>query len=322
MVSGSPKNEARAAGSALNRRHFLQLSTGAAISGLAFGGCGTSGEQPGGATAPSEMQYRPLGNTGLQVSEIAFGAHGVDQPSLMQAALDAGVNTFCTSGSYLDGREEEALGKVIGKLGGRRGDLVLLTGEGIRRGISRRRILEYFDDSLRRLQTDYVDVFYASMVSSPDDLRIDQLFEAFEEAKQAGKVRHLALSSHHRRVFPELMKDGLIDVFHIRYNAAHRGAEKDAFPYIQGENKPGVVSFTATRWGQLLKARKMPPGEMPATAIDCYRFVLSHPTVDVCMVGTKNVEQMRENLKTLELGPMNEEELTRMRKIGDYLYKK
>jgi predicted aldo/keto reductase-like oxidoreductase len=64
----------------------------------------------------------------------------------------------------------------------------------------------------------------------------------------------------------------------------------------------------------------MPPGEKPRTAADCYRFVLSHPAVDVCMSGAKTVEQMRQNLALLETGPMTEAELERMRRIGDFVY--
>ena len=78
----------------VNRRNFLKL--GAAASGVAVGGCGPSEES---ATPPTtlELGYRPLGGTGLRVSEIAFGAHHIDRPDLMRAALDAGINTFCTS---------------------------------------------------------------------------------------------------------------------------------------------------------------------------------------------------------------------------------
>ena len=69
---------------------------------------------------------------------------------------------------------------------------------------------------------------------------------------------------------------------------------------MQGENKPGVVSFTATRWGQLLNSRKLPPGELPPSATDCYRFVLSNPAVDLWLCGPKNTEQMREALREVE----------------------
>jgi len=88
---------------------------------------------------------------------------------------------------------------------------------------------------------------------------------------------------------------------------------------LSGEKRPGTVAFTATRWGQLLNPKKMPPGEKPPTAPDCYRFVLSHPAVDVCMSGPKTAEQMRENLSVLDGGPLGEDELARMHRIGDYI---
>ena len=65
---------------------------------------------------------------------------------------------------------------------------------------------------------------------------------------------------------------------------------------------------------------KITPGEVAPTAVDCYRFVLSNPAVDVCMVGARNTDMVREDLSVLDLGPMNEEELNRMRRIGDYIY--
>ncbi|MBW2358978.1 MAG: hypothetical protein JRF21_09900 [Deltaproteobacteria bacterium] len=69
-----------------------------------------------------------------------------------------------------------------------------------------------------------------------------------------------------------------------------------------------------------MNAKKMPPGEAPPSASDCYRFVLSNPAVDVCMCGPKDIAQMREALRTLKLGPLNQEEIERMRKIGDYVH--
>ena len=64
----------------------------------------------------------------------------------------------------------------------------------------------------------------------------------------------------------------------------------------------------------------MPAGEEPATAGDCYRFVLSQPAVDVCLSGPRSLEQLEQNLQVLEQGPMDQEELARMRRIGDHLY--
>jgi len=61
-------------------------------------------------------------------------------------------------------------------------------------------------------------------------------------------------------------------------------------------------------------------GRLGITAVDCYRFVLSHPAVDVCMTGAKTLEQMRENLAVFDSGPMSEDELARMRRIGDHVH--
>ena len=88
---------------------------------------------------------------------------------------------------------------------------------------------------------------------------------------------------------------------------------------LQGEKQPGIVSFTATAWGRLLNLHKVPPGEKPLTAADCYRFALSHPAVDVCMIGAASTEQMLENLEVLEQGPLTQPELERVRRIGDYV---
>jgi predicted aldo/keto reductase-like oxidoreductase len=83
-----------------------------------------------------------------------------------------------------------------------------------------------------------------------------------------------------------------------------------------------VVSFTATDWQKLLKSNRMPPGEKPLTAPECYRFALSHPVVDVCMMGARSMDQMHENLGVLDQGPLNEEEMARVRKIGKHVYGK
>jgi len=115
---------------------------------------------------------------------------------------------------------------------------------------------------------------------------------------------------------------GLFDVFHIRYSAVNSGAEVDAFPGLTGDDRPGVVAFTATAWGRLLNRKKMPAGESPLRAADCHRFALSHPGVDVCMMGARSADQVREDLRALDLGPLGPDEMSRMRRIGDHIYGK
>ena len=127
------------------------------------------------------------------------------------------------------------------------------------------------------------------------------------------------MSGHQRSLFPQLAAEGQFDLFHVRYNAAHRGAQTEIFPHLQGDHRPGIVSYTATRWGQLVNPHKMPPGESALASSDCYRFALSNPAVDVCLCGPKNIDQMRDALATLDLGPLATEDMARVKRIGDFV---
>ena len=139
-------------------------------------------------------------------------------------------------------------------------------------------------------------------------------------------MRFLAVSTHKRRLVPAIAAGSDFDVIHVRYNAAHPGAEQDIFPHLPADNRPGMVAFTATSWGQLVGkqslvsllqgAKGIPRGEKVPTGTDCYRFVLTRPEVDVCMTGPADAAEMDQALAALRLGPMSEEELAWMRRVG------
>jgi predicted aldo/keto reductase-like oxidoreductase len=130
------------------------------------------------------------------------------------------------------------------------------------------------------------------------------------------------LACHHRPRFAEVEREKIFDVYHIRYNAVHRGAERDVFPLLPEKDGPGIVIFTATCHTKLLRRDYVPQSERTPRAGDCYRFVLSHPSVHVCISGPINLMQSQENLDVLEEGHMTEEELTWMRRVGDHIYDK
>lgn len=202
----------------LDRRRFLTL--GAASAGCVMG-CGGRDSQPVAIDSPRSMRYRELGATGLVVSEVAFGAHGVDNPVLMAAALELGINAFTTSGRYMDGREEEALGEALRRIGPPREDVVILTGNPVHRGDTVESIVGEVDASLRRLGTDHIDVYYNAQVESPNDVLFEPLFEAFSRVREAGKVRALALSGHHGGMQDCLeagIEAGHYDMFFTKYD--------------------------------------------------------------------------------------------------------
>lgn len=257
-----------------------------------------------------------LGRTGLKAGRLGISSSFGAPARAFEEAFEKGCNYF-NWGTFIKGRspEMETAVKNINK-NGKRGDLIL----GMLTYAHNAALTEhFFKKGLTALGTDYADVLLIGYYSKHPPRRV---IDGALELKEKGLIRFIGLTGHKRKLFPELYKEGIFDVFHIRYNAANRGGEEDAFPYLQGDDseRPGIVSFTATRWRALLNPKKMPPGEPPATAPDCYRFVLSNPAVDVCMTGARTLEQMRENLSVLEQGPMSEDELARMRKIGDFVY--
>lgn len=257
-----------------------------------------------------------LGRTGLKVGRLGIASgYGVPTAAI-EEAFERGCNYF-TWGTVIKGFAPhmlQALKNIVAK--GQRDRLVLAMFTYAHNNFFTERMLRR---GLKSAGLDHADVLILGYFSRRPTRR---LIDGALRMKEKGLVRFIGLSSHNRKLLGELGRDGEFDVLHLRYNAAHRGAEADIFPFMSGEKRPGTVVFTATRWGKLLNPKKMPPGEKPPTAADCYRFVLSHPAVDVCMSGPKTAEQMRENLAVLDAGSMSEEELARMRRIGDYVYGK
>ena len=257
-----------------------------------------------------------LGRTGLKVGRLGLSSSYGAPAGAFEEAFDRGCNYF-TMGSFIKGRSSEMM-KAIRNITarGKRADLVVamydythspLIGQG------------HFMKGLRKMELEYVDELLLGYYAS---LPRKSVMEWALGLKEKGLARYLGVSSHNRKIFAEFTREGLIDVYHVRYNAVNSGAEKDVFPLLTAENRPGIVAYTATRWGRLLKEKRMPPGEKPLSASDCYRFVLSHPAVDLCMTGARNHDMLRENLKTLDMGPLTDDEMARIRRIGDFIYGK
>ncbi len=173
------------------------------------------------------------------------------------------------------------------------------------------------DRALRALGTDYLDVLCLAWWNSLPPARIVDRALALQAS---GKVRHLMVSCHERPLFASFVADGRYDALMVRYNAAHPGPETEVFPAVEAATpRPGVVAFTATRWGTLLSPRYTPEHEPSPRARDCYRFALSNPTVDVCLSGPRDGAELDEALAAVESGPMTADEIAWMRRVGQHV---
>lgn len=177
----------------------------------------------------------------------------------------------------------------------------------------------FFEKGLRDLGLEYADVLLLGWWNAPPKPAV---LAAAERLKTRGLARFVAMSGHNRAAFGALARrtDLPIDIFMVRYNAAHRGAETEIFPHLPAADRPGVISYTATAWRKLLSAKKLPPGERPLTASECYRFVLSNPNVDLCLCGPRSMAEIDGALPALAAGPLSPEEMARARRIGDFVH--
>jgi aryl-alcohol dehydrogenase-like predicted oxidoreductase len=261
--------------------------------------------------AQQEFRPRVLGRTGLTVGAMGISAsYGVPTAGV-EEAFEHGVNYL-----YWGSLRRGAFAQAIRNLAPHRDRMVLVVQSYSRLASVLRFSLER---ALRKLHTDYADILLLGLWNREIPMR---LLDAARNLQQRGLVRFVAVSTHKRAFALSVAKAPDIDVLHVRYSAGHRGAEHDIFASLPVSSGPGIVSFTATGWGKLLNPKNTVAGERVPTAADCYRFVLSNPAVDVCMSGPKTAQHVKDVIAAMELGPMSEEELAWMRRVGDRVYRR
>jgi aryl-alcohol dehydrogenase-like predicted oxidoreductase len=253
----------------------------------------------------------PLGRTGIMVSRLGIGAsYGVSRDACREA-FDAGINYFFWGSSRTPG-----MALAIRDLAPRHRDQLCVVLQSYAR--SPRLLSRSIRKGLDTLRLEHVDIL---LLGWHDTEPKQRLLDAVEAERREGTFRYLAISSHQRPVFRTFLQDGRYDAFHVRYNAANTGAERDLFPYLPQEGSPGIAAFTALRWGDLLDPKRMPPGEAPLTAAECYRFALSNPHVQVAITGPRTDDEMRQALGVLQDGPLDSHEMARVRAIGEHVYR-
>jgi aryl-alcohol dehydrogenase-like predicted oxidoreductase len=264
--------------------------------------------------APSGFLTSTLGRNGPEVFRLGLSATYRPGRTTIHRAIDEGLNYFFFFG--FDNQMTSVLREAI--RGGNRERFVIGCGaynyvwwrQDFRKALEKR---------LRQLGTDYVDVFHFLGVTRGREFP-ERLQEELQGLKANSRVRAISMSTHDRKFAGSLAAKGSLDALMVRYNAAHRGAESETFPSVTAHGT-GVVSFTATRWRFLLRRPKgWPPGAPVPTAGECYRFVLSNPSVDVCLTAPATLEQFQANLRAVRQGPLDQDHLEYMRNFGDAVH--
>ena len=260
-----------------------------------------------------DFLHSTLGRTGLSVHRLGLSASYRPGKRTVFKAAEAGINFFFGFG--IDTHMTAAVREIVKK---DRSRYVLATGAynlvfgypNLRRTLEKR---------LRQFGTEYIDLFLFLGVMKEKELP-SRVLDELQRFREEGKVRSIGISTHDRKLAGKLAAGGKLDALMIRYNAAHRGAEEDIFPYVK-EHDTGIVGYTATRWTYLLRRPKTWPKQAPVpTAGQCYRFVLSNPDVNVCLTAPRSLKELEENLASLQGGPLSGEEMLFMKEFGDTVH--
>ncbi len=251
-----------------------------------------------------------LGRSGLKAGPLGLASSYGTPAAALEEAFEAGCNYF-----YWGALRRKGMAHAIRNISqrGQREKLIVVLQVFLRNHWGMEKSLQR---GLKKLGTDYADIMLLSWFNKPPS---PKTIAAVEKLKQSGGFHCLGISSHHRPLFPQLARDYPFDIFHLRYNAAHRGAEQDVFPHLP-ENRPGIVVFQATKRMQIVKSKRIPEEEARPTAGDCYRFALSNTSIDVTVTAPSKIKYLRDNLKQTAKGEMNKQEIEWMRRIGDYVY--
>jgi predicted aldo/keto reductase-like oxidoreductase len=238
-----------------DRRKFLKNATGLIATGLvaksAFGSAPVKLYQP----APGkEMIYRILGRTGVKIPIVSMGVMNSNNPNLLKAGWSMGIRHFDTAWIYQGGNNEKMVGSVLKELNVERDEVLITTKIVIDRhlwqegesGNRKKQLLDRFNQSLERLQMDYVDILMLHDVNSVEQILDTGIKEAMQELKSQGRIKYPAFSTH---VFwPDILRkaadDGFYDVVLIsmNYSMANDEASMTAMKYA-AEKGIGLIAM-------------------------------------------------------------------------------
>ena len=288
------------------------------------------------------MEYCFLGKSDLQISRLGFGCMSLDPKdpqgvNILHMALDAGLNYFDTADLYNKGQNEMMLGLAFRD---KRKELILATkvgnqwrndGSGWDWNPSKKYILSSVDQSLKRLQTDYIDLYQLHGGTMEDP--IDDVIEAFEWLKSTGKIRYYGISSIRPNVIREYVKRSSITSVMMQYSLLDRRPEEEMLSLLK-DNQIGVLArgtvakglliskpaehylnYSAEQVSKVAATVKSVSGNKSDALETSVHFVLNNPAVSSAVIGIRTEEQLKEALAIREARLLREDQIETLRNI-------
>jgi aryl-alcohol dehydrogenase-like predicted oxidoreductase len=288
------------------------------------------------------MQYRNFPHTDLRVSEIAFGCMSLSDDHqanarLLHQAFEAGVNFFDTADLYQKGFNEESVGRALKD---RRDKVVIATkvgnqwrpdGSGWDWNPTKAYILKAVEESLRRLQTDHIDLYQLHGGTLEDP--IDETIEAFETLKEKGLIRHYGISSIRPNVIREYLQRSGIRSLMMQYSLLDRRPEEMMLEQIEQAERGVIVrgglakgllvdkaatdylDYTTEQVQAVAEAVKERSGEERSPAQTALRYVLANPAVTTVAAGVRTEAQLNDVLGTSDSPPLTSSEMLALKEL-------
>lgn len=294
-----------------SRRRFLLSSAGllgAGLTGLpVLAGTKESNFQQKNS---SRLIYRTLGRTGIRIPIVSMGVMNASNPNLVKEAWKSGIRHFDTAWIYQNGNNELMIGRALKELKVHREDVILASKVFLhdKRGVQKEKdlkeiFLQRFNQSLERLQTEYIDILYLHDVSDASQVNAPWLIDTFSELKRNQKIRWAGFSTH--AYWPELVKNaadkGFYDVIllSINYSMSHDTASLEAMNYAAAKGVGLVAMKTQCQqawYKENLPAemQKFYEGKIMHSAL--LKWVLRHESIATAVPGFTTFQQLEEDM--------------------------
>ncbi len=265
----------------------------------------------------NKMITRSLGNTGLKLPIVSFGVMNADNPNVVQHAIDRGIKLLDTAWSYQRGRNEEMIGNVL-KKNKKRKDIIIVSKvphPAIRKRNNKKvskladsraikkEFIDKFNQSLRRLQTDYIDILCQHKAVTRDLVNSEPIMEALSQLKKEGKIRFTAFSTHSNQdvVIDEAIKSKFYEVIVValNYRTRKRKEIKDAIARAVKAGI-GIIAMKTQAGGYLDRRearRKRIKPTKPVNHKACLKWVLQDKNITTAIPGCTTFEQIDELLE-------------------------
>lgn len=295
-----------------NRRGFLKSSAMGAAG--AFVSSSSMANHLSNKHSNIPIISRKLGKTGLELPVVSFGVMRSDNANLIRSALDMGYVHFDSAYSYMGGKNEQMLGEVFKEYP--RDSFVISTkiaADDVDRrtgalgpGSTKEAFLTKFDESLKRLQMDYVDILYLHGPPNREVTLAPQYLEALSEMKQQGKARFVGLSVHANEpeVIQAAIDSNVYDVVLVGYNFKHQRAEEIKEKIAQAATKGIGIIAMKTMAGAFMDRERQHPINCRAAL----KWVLLDENVHTTIPGITTYEMLTENFSVMENLDLTEEE--------------